>query len=589
MFALSTAEVFIRGYSIALVSLGYQGYRSHFLSLSNSLLITVVAMCDTNLVVLESFSLSLGSFPTYTSLPQLLQHHTLDFAIISMPHGAHMECITALVAKGVAVLKEKPVAGCMEELLPLVGRVAAVEASLALNITNLEETWRASSGVGVMEDLGCHMLDILVWLFGLPTLVMAHQVSSVRPWQRYSGDNVCDILIDWGTNCIGHVRLSRVTHQSSQYISVSGTDGTLTLGGHDITQYDTQGLIYSMAQEFGDWVSRRKPDFSTLLANVAHTVSVVEVIKKSLVTRQVHPLLYSSSRPPPASHPVASFSTTSPPRTRKRFFHLNTGALIPAVGLGTRGARPLSAGYRYIDTSQSSKNEHEIARAIKDSGSVDVSLSALGMDYVDLYLMHWPVSINYSDPNSTLSGWDYIDTWYARNLGVSNFSIANLQRLLSDPSCKVIPAVNQVELHPYWPSRRLLSYCSNHGIHCTAYSPLGSANSPLVSEQSLLDISLTRKRSPRQVLYALSLSLPLFYVHARLTNLTNSFRLMWGIQRGTSVIPKSVNAARIKDNFQLDGWELSRDEMDLLDGCTTRFKSCSGDWLPGNLFFEDGD
>jgi hypothetical protein len=338
------------------------------------------------------------------------------------------------------------------------------------------------------------MLDILVWLFGLPTLVMAHQVSSVRPWQRYSGDDVCDTLIDWGTNCIGHVRLSRVAHRSSQYISVSGTDGTLTLNGHEITQYDTQGretlnvkhqptnkqVIHSMAQEFGDWVSGRKPDFSTSLANVAHTVSVVEAIKKSLVTRQVqHPLLHSSSRPPPASHvaprisisrqPVASFSTTSPPRTRKRFFHLNTGALIPAVGLGTRGARragevydavsaALSAGYRHIDTSQSSKNEHEIARAIKDSGvprneiwvttkldnawhtrvheSVDVSLSTLGMDYVDLYLMvsmsyltdfpvivwselltckHWPVSINHSDPNSTLSGWDYIDTWYGEH------------------------------------------------------------------------------------------------------------------------------------------------------------------------------
>ncbi|KAJ0413599.1 NADP-dependent oxidoreductase domain-containing protein [Aspergillus carlsbadensis] len=647
----------IRGYSVALVGLGYRGYRSHFLSLRDSPSISVAAVCDTNAAALESFALSNRSIPTYTSLPELLQRHAPDFAIVSVPHGAHMECIIALAAKGVAVLKEKPVAESMDEydwmanlpvrigitfqkrfephflhfrsLLPLVGRVAAVEASLALNITNLEETWRASSGVGVTEDLGCHMLDILVWLLGLPTSVMAHQVSSVRPSQRYGGDDVSDILMDWGRNCIGHVRLSRVAHRAAQSISVTGTDGTLSLDGHEITHYDTQGretlnvkhqpvdkqVIHSMVQEFGDWVSGRQPEFSTSLGNVVHTVSVVDAIKKSLATRQVqHPLLHATSGPASSRlssrtfvnrQSVANFSTTCLLRNRDRFFCLNTGALIPAVGLGTRGGRregevydavsiALAAGYRHIDTAQSSKNEIEIGRAIKDSGiprddiwittkldnawhtrveeALEYSLQALETEYVDLYLMHWPVSVDHSAPDSTLPDWDFINTWQemqkiptktVRNIGVSNFSIANLQRLLRHPTCTLVPAVNQVELHPYWPSRRLLRYCAQHGIHCTAYSCLGSADSPLLSEPVLLEISPARNRSPQQIL------------------------IMWGIQRGTSVLPKSVNAARIRDNFQLDGWELSVEDMEKLNGCATRLKSCTGEWLPGKFMFDD--
>lgn len=174
---LQHTKVLARGYSIALVGLGYRGYRSHFLSLHDSPSITVSAVCDTNLAALESFSVTHRGIPTYSTLPQLLERHIPDFAIISVPHTAHTECITALAAKRVAVLKEKPVAESIDEynwmtnlpvrigvtfqkrfephflhfrsLLPLVGRVAAVEASLALNITSLEETWRASSGVGV--------------------------------------------------------------------------------------------------------------------------------------------------------------------------------------------------------------------------------------------------------------------------------------------------------------------------------------------------------------------------------------------------------------------------------------------------------
>ncbi len=116
-----------------------------------------------------------------------------------------------------------------------------------------------------------------------------------------------------------------------------------------------------------------------------------------------------------------------------------------------------------------------------------------------------------------------------RNIGVSNFAIKNLEKLLNDPSCKTVPAVNQVELHPNNPSPKLVDYCKEKGIHATAYSCLGSTNSPLAKDQTLQKIADAKGKSTAQVL------------------------LMWGLQRGTSVIPKSVTASRIEGNFQLDG------------------------------------
>ncbi|KAL4869458.1 hypothetical protein BDV12DRAFT_167789 [Aspergillus spectabilis] len=649
-----------RAYSVALVGLGYRGYRSHFLSLINSPSVSITAVCDTNRTSLELFSAKHRHIPTYSSLPQLLSSHRPDFAIVSVPHGAHMNCIFALAAKGVSVLKEKPVAESVEEyklmnelpikvgvtfqkrfepqflhlksLLPLVGDIAAIEATLALNITNLEETWRATSGVGVTEDLGCHMIDLLVWLFGPPTSLMAQTASSVRPFQNYGGDDISDIMLEWRPNrFIGHVRLSRVSHRSAQTITVTGTNGTLILDGHEITHYDPQGhqtlkvkhqameklVLQSMIHQFGDWVTGQKPGFSTSLANVRDTVAVVDAIQTSLTRREVqHPLLLSSrARSAPVSNQlsckstgqgsIAAFSTSSRHENTERAFPLNTGFSIPAVGLGTRGAQrsgevcdavhvALKTGYRMIDTAQSSGNEHEIGQAIKDSGvprseiwvttklhnrwhtrvgeAVALSLRALDLEYIDLFLMHWPVPISPDDSNTQLGDWAFVKTWQemqrlpsakVRNIGVSNFGIRHLQILLNHPSCKVIPAVNQIELHPYWPSRNLLAYCSDHGIHCTAYSCLGSLDSPLLQDPIVLDISRKANKSPQQIL------------------------LKWSIQRGTSVIPKSVNATRIQDNFELGGWSLTGDEMDRIDSCKTRFKSCRDDWLPVKVF--DGD
>ncbi|OJI96461.1 hypothetical protein ASPVEDRAFT_35858 [Aspergillus versicolor CBS 583.65] len=659
-----------RPYSIALVGLGYRGYRSHFLSLIGQPSISIAAVCDINSSSLASFSAKHQHIPAYRSLPKLLSRHTPDFAIVSVPHGAHMQCITTLAERGIAALKEKPVAESIEDyqhmmllpvkigvtfqkrfeprflrfrrLLPLVGDVAAIEASLALNITNLEETWRATSGVGVTEDLGCHMLDLIVWLFGLPTSLMAINVDSVRPFQMYRGDDVSDIMMDWRPkkNCIGHVRLSRVAHRASQSISVTGTRGTLILEEDRIKHYDSRGhqklavehqhvdrpVIQSMVHQFGDWVAGNRLDFPTAVGNVRDTVLLGESIKRSLVTRQVqHPHLHLSSKSPllpgdkqvswkPAGHfqSVARFSTSTRNRQRNTVFSLNTGASIPALGLGTRRAEypgqvydavlvALQTGYRHIDTAQSSGNEEEIGRAIRDLGiprekvwittkldnswhtrvrqALEQSLSALNTDYVDLYLMHWPVPIDPNDTTRVLGGWSFVDTWRqmqrlprseARNIGVSNFGITHLTRLLAfagiDQSCTaVVPAVNQIELHPYWTSQHLLKYCSDRGIHCSAYSPLGSANSPLLRDPTVCDMARQRGRTPQQIL------------------------LQWGIQRGTSVIPKSTRASRIKENFHIQECSLGPEEMKRLGSCSARFKSCKDEWLPDRVFLGGSD
>ncbi|KAF4547514.1 Aldo-keto reductase-like protein 21 [Elsinoe fawcettii] len=291
----------------------------------------------------------------------------------------------------------------------------------------------------------------------------------------------------------------------------------------------------------------------------------------------------------------------------KQTFTLNTGAKIPAVGLGTWQSSPgevrgavkaaLLAGYRHIDTALAYGNEAEVGQGIKDSGvpreeiwittkldnpwhkrveeGIESSLKSLGTDYVDLYLMHWPSSTDPTDLKKHHEGWNFVDTWRelqklpasgrVKNIGVSNFGIKNLEILLNDSSCKITPAVNQIELHPNNPSPKLLDYCNKKGIHCTAYSCLGSTNSPLAKDKTLAKIAENKGKSTAQVL------------------------LMWGLQRGTSVIPKSVTASRIEDNFKLDGWELTGEEIKQLDSLPDRFKVCGDAWLPVKVFFGDDE
>ncbi|KAK7203569.1 Aldo/keto reductase [Myxozyma melibiosi] len=296
----------------------------------------------------------------------------------------------------------------------------------------------------------------------------------------------------------------------------------------------------------------------------------------------------------------------------KRLLKLNTGVSIPALGLGTWQSAPnevyeavltaLKTGYRHIDTAYAYENEAEVGKAIRDSGipreeiflttklwgtfhtkpeeNLDISLKNLGLDYVDLYLMHWPIPFN---PEGTglvphradgsvdsLSDWDFIKTWElmqkipsskAKAIGVSNFSIKNLTKLLAAPTTKVVPAANQVELHPYLPQHKLVDFCKSKGIVVTAYSPLGSTSAPLQKEPVVQKIAEELKITAPQVL------------------------ISWAISRGTSVLPKSVTPERIVTNF--NDVELDAEKVAAIDEIykTTSKRIVNPPW--GDIFNDE--
>ncbi|GJN72664.1 hypothetical protein Purlil1_9253 [Purpureocillium lilacinum] len=293
------------------------------------------------------------------------------------------------------------------------------------------------------------------------------------------------------------------------------------------------------------------------------------------------------------------------PQYTTRTFTLNTGAKMPAVGLGTWRSAPnevqtaveaaLRAGYRHIDTAAAYGNEAEVGAGIKASGvpradiwlttkldnpehkdaagALDRSLARLGTDYVDLYLMHWPSSTDPTDLKKHHPDWDFRDTWRemqklvetgkVRNIGVSNFETINMEKLLSDPNCKIVPAVNQVELHPGYPSPKVVAFNTSKGIHSTGYSCLGSQDSPFYKDATLLKIAEARGKTPQQVL------------------------LVWGLTKGWSVIPKSVTPSRVQANFQIDGLELSAEDIKAIDGIADslgEYKVCDDEWLPIRVF-----
>ena len=172
--------------------------------------------------------------------------------------------------------------------------------------------------------------------------------------------------------------------------------------------------------------------------------------------------------------------------------------------------------------------------------------------------MHWPVSLDHSTGaeygkedriNSHLQGWDFRKTWVlmeelldtgkVKAIGVANFSTQNLERLLQ--SCKVVPAVNQTELHPLLPQRKLHQYCVEKGIHQTAFGPLGGSGSTLHENRVITEIGKKHRKSPAAIM------------------------LSWGVQSGWSVVPKSVNPGRIRANLH-DVFHLTKEEMSMIDG-----------------------
>ncbi|CAR24447.1 KLTH0F16060p [Lachancea thermotolerans CBS 6340] len=261
---------------------------------------------------------------------------------------------------------------------------------------------------------------------------------------------------------------------------------------------------------------------------------------------------------------------------------LNTGAQIPLLGLGTwRSTKEngynatlaaIKAGYRHIDIAAVCMNEQVVGRAIRDSGvpreelfvttklwctqhrdpktALSQSLKRLGLDYVDLYMMHWPVAFRSEQVKHTNymlipkrkdgqpdvdEGWDYVKTWELMQelpatgktnaLGVANFSVSQLKKLIDSPGNKIVPAASQLETHPFLPQNKMLSFCKKNNILMEAYSPLGSEGAPLLDEPVVREISKKLHVEPAQLLVS------------------------WGLQRGHAVLVKSKTPSRIEANL----------------------------------------
>lgn len=294
-------------------------------------------------------------------------------------------------------------------------------------------------------------------------------------------------------------------------------------------------------------------------------------------------------------------------------FQLNNGHKMPAIGLGVWRAEPellrglifeaLQLGYRHFDCAADYKNEEQVGDALaeafekrivkreelfittklwnSDHGHVKEacldSLKKLKLDYLDLYLVHFPVAVRHTGVGTTSSalgddGMLDIDvsisletTWHAmeelveaglaRSIGISNYDIFLTRDCLA--YSKIKPAVNQIETHPYFQRDSLVKFCQKHGIVVTAHTPLGGgtaneewfgSSSPL-EDPVILTLADKYKKTPAQVV------------------------LRWGLQRNTNVIPKSSKAKRLKENIEVFDFELSQEDMKLIGSLDKKQRS----------------
>lgn len=252
------------------------------------------------------------------------------------------------------------------------------------------------------------------------------------------------------------------------------------------------------------------------------------------------------------------------------YITLNNGSEIPQLGFGvwqiqngteaeSAVGEALKTGYRLIDTAAAYGNEESVGRAIRHSGvpreeifvttklwngdqgydsahkAFDASLERLGLEYVDLYLIHWPM------PKMD----KYVETWkafeeiyesgQAKAIGVSNFKPNHLERLLTE--AKVVPAVNQIELHPQFVQDETRAYCKAHNIAIESWSPLGGSKNNLTGNSQLMSIGEKYGKTAAQVI------------------------IRWHLEQGLIVIPKSSNPQRIAENFDVFDFTLGEEDM----------------------------
>jgi 2,5-diketo-D-gluconate reductase A len=251
---------------------------------------------------------------------------------------------------------------------------------------------------------------------------------------------------------------------------------------------------------------------------------------------------------------------------------LNNGQSIPQFGFGVFQIKPeqtaeavataLQAGYRHIDTAEMYGNEREVGEAISKSGldradvfvtsklgngahlpddarrAFDATLDALGFEYIDLFLIHWPLPTRYD--GDYVSTWQALEEFYregrARSIGVSNFQPHHLRRLHGET--QITAAVNQIEVHPYLTQDDVRAFCAEHQIAIEAWSPI--AQGDVLEDPTIVSIARSVGKTPAQVV------------------------LRWHIERGDIVFPKSVTPARIRENIDIFDFELSGADVEAI-------------------------